>query len=407
MTIRLRQRGVLFAFVCVWFTALLSACSIQPLLDSVSVSNDVLHPTGQGESININYKIGRDARVSVFLEDAAGKRYTLRDNETRVADSSGYSVHFDGTVPTDEEQLQRKLLPSGTYTYVVEAQGADGSNAQQQGQFRIEGSDVPLPKIENLLVSPATISPNGDAIDDVASITYRMPVTATVDIDITTPDGQVYPFVTRTEEPPAEYVHVWNGKRSDGVSLGNGVYTYTVRAEDTYGNIAVQQGQITLADVGQPEATIVEARIAPIRIMLGDVITITVRIKNTGTVPIRTYGPGSGYEYTTDQVFSSVEDGRYTAKSGGFWRIGVDWDANGGGGAKRYPFRWALSAKAPDQWQVPGQEDVLMPGEEVTVIGQIRILQPENKMGFYVGLIQDGVGFRQDRSARTIVEVGF
>jgi hypothetical protein len=34
-------------------------------------------------------------------------------------------------------------------------------------------------------------------------------------------------------------------------------------------------------------------------------------------------------------------------------------------------------------------------------------VQQENKMGFYVGLIQDGVGFFQDRTARTIIEVSF
>jgi hypothetical protein len=48
-----------------------------------------------------------------------------------------------------------------------------------------------------------------------------------------------------------------------------------------------------------------------------------------------------------------------------------------------------------------------MPGEEAEIIGRIRIRQPETKMGFYVGLIQDGVGFFQDRTGRTIINVGF
>ena len=141
--------------------------------------------------------------------------------------------------------------------------------------------------------------------------------------------------------------------------------------------------------------------------MLGEVLTVTMRVRNTGTVPIRTYGPPSGYEYTTDQVFSSVEDGAYTAQAGGFWRVGVDWDANSGGGAKRYPYRWAVSPRPAEQWAVPFVEDFLMPGEEAVVTGRIRILQRETRMGFYVGLIQDGVGFFQDRTGRTIVEVGF
>jgi len=50
---------------------------------------------------------------------------------------------------------------------------------------------------------------------------------------------------------------------------------------------------------------------------------------------------------------------------------------------------------------------VLMPGEEAEIIGRIKVEQPEDKMGFYVGLTWDGVGFRQDRVGRQIVEVGF
>ena len=105
-------------------------------------------------------------------------------------------------------------------------------------------------------------------------------------------------------------------------------------------------------------------------------------------------------------MFSSIEDSRYAAKSGGFWRIGVDWDANSGAG-KRYPFRWALSPRPPEQWKIPFVEDLLMPGEEALIIGRIKVEQQETKMGFYVGLIQDGVGFFQDKTGRTIIRVGF
>jgi hypothetical protein len=48
-----------------------------------------------------------------------------------------------------------------------------------------------------------------------------------------------------------------------------------------------------------------------------------------------------------------------------------------------------------------------LPGERCEVVARIKILQQENKMGFYVGLIQDGVGFFQDKSGRTIIKVGF
>jgi hypothetical protein len=392
--------------VCLPLT--LAACSIgQPLLSDVQTNPVTLQPTGAGETIDISYRIGHDAQVTMYLQDASGNTYYLRHNQPRIAADEPYVLRFDGTVPTSDPVIKRQLLPSGTYTVVVQAQGSGGGIAQASAPITIADSNVAMPAIENLLAWPATISPNADAVDDVAQITYRLPVTATVDITITTPNGQTLPLVTRAEEDASEQWHVWDGKRPDDALLPDGVYTYTVQAEDTYGNLVQRQGNITLTGVGQPEVTIVYARIAPEQLMLGDVLTVTMRLRNTGTVPIRTYGPPSGYTYTTDEVYSSIADGRYVAKSGGFWRVGMDWDANSGGGARRYPFRWALSERPPEQWLIPGVEDVFFPGEEIEVIGQVRVLQRETKMSFYVGLIQDGVGFFQDRTARTIVEVGF
>lgn len=388
---------------------LLSACVAagRPLLSEVSATPSTLHPTGEGETIAITYLVGCEAHLSIVLEDADGHRYELRRDKLRWPSSDPYTMQFDGTVPTDDPTVQRRLLPSGEYAVVVQAQSEQCGSAESRVPVTIEGSNVDLPRIENLLVWPKTISPNADAVDDVAEITYRLPVTATVDIHIATPAGDSFPIVSREEEMPAEQYHVWDGKRPDGSFLSNGLYTCTITAEDTYGNLVQRQQQIQLEEVGDPQATIIYARIAPKRVMLGETITVTMRVKNSGPVPIRTYGPPSGYTYTTNEVFSSVQGGRYASHAGGFWRVGVDWDANSGDGPKRYPFRWALSPRPPDEWKIPDKEDWLMPGEEVEIIGNIVVLQRETKMGFYVGLIQDGVGFYQNRTARTIVEVGF
>lgn len=398
----------IFAGLCVLAGLMLASCSIgRSLLSNVEATPSMLDPIRTGEPILITYEIGCTANVSLFLENAQGQRYDLRQNEPRSAETEPYVLRFDGTVPTQDPVVRRQLLPQGSYQVVVQANSERCGSAEAQVPITIVGSDVPIPDIVNLTVWPDTISPNADAIDDVTEITYRLPVTATVDISVTTPDGSSLPLVTRDEQYPSEWGYIWNGKRPDGALLANGVYTYTIAAEDDYGNLVQRQGTITLEEVGEPEATIIYASIAPRRLMLGGTVTVTMVVKNTGPVPIRTYGPPSGYTYTTDEVFSSVEQGAYTSQAGGFWRIGVDWDANSGDGPRRYPFRWALSQRPPEQWKVPGVEDWLLPGEEVEVVGHIVVVQRETKMGFYVGLIQDGVGFFQNRTARTIVEVGF
>jgi hypothetical protein len=400
-------RALLSALALALAILLLAACAGGPLLGEVTASASSYAPTEASRPLTLSYSVGRAATVDIYVLDADGTRYDLRTAQPRPANDTPYVLRFDGTVPTDDPVLLRRLLPPGDYTVVVAAQAADGQREQRELPLTITGGVTPLPDIANLAVSPETISPNADAIDDVAEFTYRLPVSATVNINVMAPSGEVIPVVTREEEGPYEQRHVWNGKRPTGALLPAGVYTYTVQAEDLLGNVVQRQGQLALVEVGQPEARIISAYIAPQQVMLGEVVTVTLRVRNTGTVPIRTYGPPSGYAYTTDEVYSSVEGGRYTAQAGGFWRVGMDWDANSGGGPRRYPFRWALSEKPPEEWTVPGVEDFLLPGEEVEIVGRVRVLQRETRMGFYVGLIQDGVGFFQDRTARTIVEVGF
>jgi hypothetical protein len=388
--------------------AALASCGSSMLLSGVEPAAAELRTTGAGEHVDISYTIGQRSQVSIYLQDAAGTRYTLRENEVREPSPDPYKLRFDGTAPTADAVLKRRALPSGTYTYVVQATGASGEAAQAQGQITVVGADTQPPAIENLVVAPATISPNADGVDDVAEITYQLAVSATVDIVFTGPDGKSsYPFVAADEEGPELQKHVWNGKTVDNALLPDGVYTYVIRAQDRFGNLVEQPGTIAIAGGGLPELKITYASIAPEAIMKGEALTVRMRVKNTGKVPIRTYGPPSSYEYTTDDVFSSIDGGEYVVKPGGFWRIGVDWDANSGGGAKRYPFRWAITPRPPQQWKIPNQEDLLLPGEEAEVVGHIRVLQPETKMSFYVGLIQDGVGFFQDKFGRTIVEVSF
>ncbi len=417
MGLLIQRRSFFYSLIrsslCWGLLLFLGACAGRPLLGEIQVPFTTLRPLDGEGAFVLSYQLGQDAKVSITVEDEKGQSYDLRREELRAASADPYILQFDGTVPVPPPlspkvpHVVRQLLPTGSYTLTVHAQTAKGQEATKRVPLHLVAPKLPLPALENLTVSPTTISPNADALADVAEITYRLPTTATVDITFTTPKGQTFPFITRAQEQPAEWQHIWNGKRPDGELLPSGVYTYTINAADQLGNLVQQQGNITLVDSGQPEATITYANIAPQHLMLGEMLTLTLRVKNTGTIPLRTYGPPSGFTYTTDAVFSSVEGGKFTSQAGGFWRVGLDWDANSGGGPKRYPFRWALSQRPPDQWQLPGQEDWLLPGEEVTIFGHVRVLQRETKMDFYVGLIQDGVGFFQDRHGRTIVYVGF
>ena len=404
---RIVLRPVLALCVALLVAPFLAACGSSALLDNRSPAALVLD-RDSGGAVTFSYAVGQPASVSIYLEDSAGTRYMLRDNQLRTPSDQPYSLRFDGTAPTSDPVYVQRSLPSGNYRYVIAAKPSAGAAATSGGTLTIRGRAITPLDVTNLTVSPATVSPNADGIDDQAEITYQLPVTATVDLTITRPDGgNPIPLVAGEQQDPTPQRALWNGKTSDGAILPNGAYSYTLQARDDYGNVVRKTGTIAIVNSGQPEATITYTNIAPARIQLGDVITITLRVKNTGDIPIRTYGPASGYEYSTNDVFSSIQQGQYVQKSGGFWRAGVDWDGNTSAGPRRYPYRWAITPRPPEKWKVPFQEDLLMPGEEATVIGRIRVDQQETKMGFYAGLTWDGVGFRQDRIGRQIIEVGF
>ena len=76
-----------------------------------------------------------------------------------------------------------------------------------------------------------------------------------------------------------------------------------------------------------------------------------------------------------------------------------------GAGKSLYGVRRIVAHITAGRYAVTNVE--LLPGEEAVVVGRIRVDQPETKMGFYTGLIQDGVGFFQDKTGRTIIKVGF
>ena len=98
----------------------LPACGTSSVLSNVSLSSASYRPTVGNETLTISYHIGRNARVSVVLLNG-NERYVLRNAEQRLASNDAYALRFDGTAPTNDPVLTRKLLPAGNYTVLVEA----------------------------------------------------------------------------------------------------------------------------------------------------------------------------------------------------------------------------------------------------------------------------------------------
>ncbi len=391
--------GLVFGFL---LALLLGGCGSGVALTEVTLSSPTLDFATAG-STTLEYRVSAPATVSVWLEDAAGARYTLRDAVAREASSDPYQLTFDGSAAIDADT--RRLLPDGAYTVVVQATPQGGAAVEQRIALTIINSPTTAFDVYDLKVTPNPFSPDEDAIDDEVKFSYRLPITATISIEIVEPGrGTRYPFITRAERGPGEQREQWSGRPVVGGVLPAGDYQYIFTAEDGRGNRVTKRATITLSSSGIGQLRLVASEIGPEKIERGGLITVTFTVENIGTIPIRTHGPPAGFTYTSRQTYASLEDGRYANKGGGLWRVGLDWEGNGGAGS-RYPFRWALSPRPPAEWQQPYEFDVLKPGETATIVGQVQVLEIEDRMTFYVGIAHEGVDYPYDRYDPTLIRV--
>jgi hypothetical protein len=394
-----RFPGILLLLILLIFPWLVAACGASsdgPLLSAVTADAgqlDLSQGANQDNPVSLEYHIGQSSRVSITLQAPDGKAYLLRQNEVRPP--GAYTLVLPGVIDLQENNLtQTRLLTNGNYRYQVQAVSQDNGAVQTaEGQFVVKNSPVDNnpPQVDSLFASPAVISPNFDAREDTSVIGWRTTQPATVTVSIAGPNDYSNLLTTLKNLPAQENKVVFNGLDQKGEPLDDGVYTYTIQAADAWGNITRQAGSLEIKGGGRPQAVIEQASISPTEIIQGNLITVTVRVRNTGKVPIRTQGPDSGYMYTFDQVYTSIEGGKYK-DSAGFWRIGVDYESNSGGGPSRYPFRWGF-----------GHD--LQPGEAAEIIGVIKVDRPEAKLKFYVGLIQEQIRLPQDHIQVTEVTI--
>jgi len=381
---------------------LLAACGggDGALLSAVSAEPDagVVRPSGRvpTEPLELHYTLGRPATVALRVEPAAGgAAIALRSGEALGA--GPHFLLFSGVVPTAAAPgptvaTVARVLPDGAYRFVVSAE-AGGDHQEASGLFRIEGAQTTPPGLENLQIYPSSISPNGDAVDDVAAITYRLPQTGTTSVTLQGATGSPITVLAPSRVPSGEQRVGFNGADLLGRPVPAGVYTVTVRAEDRAGNAVAARRSLTVTDTGTPNIALLSVKMDPPALMLGGKLHVRLEVQNSGTVPLRTQGPDSGYSYSTDDSYSSIAGGRYDGQAG-LWRVGLDWEGNAGGAPYRYPFRWGFG-------------HTLAPGEKVTIDGYVTIQKREQTMWFFAGALQEGVRIALDGLGRTPVAVSW
>ncbi|MER3398073.1 MAG: hypothetical protein C4316_05960 [Chloroflexota bacterium] len=420
--------------------AVLGGCGPAGLLGEVTVSADTVTPGADGPvgTATISYQVRREALVTILFRDSAGREYPFRVDQPRAP--GNYQAEFSGTYSPDPETRQRKVLPNGEYTVVVRARAPDGTTDERQARLRIAGADSTELAFEELTVTPDTFSPNGDADRDETIIFYSLTRPPTrVDIFATDSRGTSYLLVSWSrpssgpqspdQRPRQRDSYVWDGTAAGRV-LPDGSYVLHVVAEDRVGAVAEAIKPVKIENGGIPRLELVDFQVKPTTVSLGGTVNVTFRVRNTGTVPIKTLGPPPGTPYRTDITFNCwvnpTDPGSplYYERSG-VWRVGVMWT----GAGLEYPARWGLlpdgtrvgfdpaeRLKPPEQvdyhrlctveeWQ--GQTALLQPGEEVVVTGTIQINLRIREVTLWAGIEQGGVGFPVGQFKPQVVRVNY
>ncbi len=367
------------------------ACAPSPLLVGVGPAQMTVSPNGDGldDEAFVSYGLTREARLSAWLEDAAGQRYLLRSDELRS--KGDYSLRLKGSHQPDPDLATERILPNGTYAVVVQA--ADGQRQEEQRTtLIIQDADTAAPELRDVVLGRSVISPNGDAVDDDTFLSYRLTKPALVSITITSADGRTYPLTREEAKNAVEQSFRWEGTTQSQV-LPNGAYVIQVLARDRAGNVSESRLPVQLVEGGTPKLEIVESHITPKAVPKGGLLQVEVRVRNTGDVVVHTSCPAPGAAYTTDTNYMGIrgDDGQLCFERAGVWRVGVGWDQ----ADRPLPARWSLGGD-------------LAPGEETTITGTIQVnIDRVQVVRFWAGVEQGGVGFPGGQVGITQVTVSY
>lgn len=381
------NRRPILALLCLSLLAV-GGCGRKPLLYDVQFGADTITPNADGETdiVEIQYGLGHGAELSLYFIDADGVTYYFRDGEPR-GPRQDYRVYFGGVIDD-------RMLPDGTYTWVIEAVADGGERMEERGQLTISQADTHFPEISQFTVSPPTFTPNRDGLGD----RVRMNLYVEKDVEnlsvYLANDGERYPV---EEQPglrkPGEaglHTYDFDAYVDQGAQPPpDGTYTVYAVAQDRVGQRHEVTRTLTIAGGGVPRAEILKATVgwSSSYVELNDTLCFTLTVDNYGPVPIRTSGPLPGTLYESDQNFNTLG---YGVESGA-WRVGIDFDTS----LRNYPFRWAVGeAEQLETVEQDGQTFYYLPaGARGNVYGCIRIVEapPRNPLYFWAGLIHEDV----------------
>ena len=136
--------------------------------------------------------------------------------------------------------------------------------------------------------------------------------------------------------------------------------------------------------MAQNKVEIISAVLSPTILNAGDLLNVSITVRNDTNETLATQGPNPGFIYDEGDTFRS----RGFTETRDSFRIGIDFEGNTG---IDHPYRWGLGAP-------------LAPGQTTTITGAIR-LKTAQIINYWAGLVREGVLWLQDRQGTQTITV--
>ena len=411
-----------------------------PLIVNAGFDRPLISPNADGEDdvTVFAYELSKPATVSLSLTSDAGRTFYFRRDQPRGDDE--YTVFFSGVVDgflhdgeTVYGLVERRLIPNGFYSWLLDAQAETGESMSATGSLQVDAGDTPLPIMSEFRISPDVFSPNQDGVADRVSINvYLEKDVERLDVFLLGRDGARVPISARVEERQYGEAGRHRFDYEGGIDLGvdpppDGTYRVVALAQDKVGQRMRMEGELTIEMGGKPYAEIkpqavgvavaFEARpyeerflstaetlgdLLPlpddsasladsqrITVPLGQMLVYRLTVDNYGDVAIRTSGPPPGTVYLQDQLSGSL--GAYDES--GAWRVGIQCETS----KTSFPYRWAVARDDALQEVFDAASGntyrYLPPKTRALVWGAVRFTEAEarNPQNCWAGLIHEDV----------------
>lgn len=181
---------------------------------------------GYGDSCTLSFTTPETSAARVVVVDAAGA--VLRAVTGWMTAPAGVrKAVWDGHVLVSGSLVD---APEGAALLRIETKDLAGNRASRTVTARIDRT------LGFLRAKPTCISPNGDGVQDKASLGFVLTRAATVTIAVTTGAGTVREL-GQASYPAGSHAVVWDGLLADGSRAPSGAYRLTASATSALGTV--------------------------------------------------------------------------------------------------------------------------------------------------------------------------